>query len=253
MLCPARLSYGCIDQATWCHAFAANDRTQVPTVLPSFRLIAATFLCSFLIAFVGLRLAATSRVGSETTGVASNPLPLQLTGADAAADMRRLDRNAPVVFDLRFGVGATAPASVPSGLTLHAIDRAKRESGIDFPEQPAVTPPAPAPEPLEPNIEAKPEPKIEIAALPEPTVAAADAPPPPPGPSAAIAAIESQPDADVESVGSTEPTSVVKAASAKPAVAKRKVVKKKVVKRTRAKQAQTDPQAAVPFADPFQR
>ena len=53
-------------------------------MLPSFRLIAATFLCSFLIAFVGLRLAATSRVASETTG-ASTPLQLQLTGADAAS------------------------------------------------------------------------------------------------------------------------------------------------------------------------
>ena len=147
MLCPARLRYGCVARATWCHAFAANDRTQVPKVLPSFRLIAATFLCSFLIVFVGLRMAATSRVASETTG-ASNALPLQLTGADASADMRRLDRNAPVVFDLRFAVGAMPPASVPSGLTLHAIERAKRESGIDFPEQPAVIPPVAAPEPV---------------------------------------------------------------------------------------------------------
>jgi type IV secretory pathway VirB10-like protein len=216
-------------------------------VLPSFRLIAATFLCSFLIVFVSLRLAGTSRVAGETNGLASNPLQLQLTGADAAADMRRLDRNAPVLFDLRFAVGATSPSSVPSGLTLHAIDRAKRESGIDFPEQVAAAPAA-KPEPLEPAIEVKREPKIEVAALPEPTAAAADAPPPPPGPSAAVAALESK--ADVESVGSTEPANVVKAANAKPVVAKRKAVKRKVMKRARAKQAaQTDPNA--PVFNPF--
>lgn len=226
-------------------------------MLPSFRLIAATFLCSFLIVFVGLRLAATSRVASETTGT-SNALPLQLTGADASADMRRLDRNAPVVFDLRFAVGAMPPASVPSGLTLHAIDRAKRESGIDFPEQPAVIPPAAAPEPIveatpEPKseLEFKPEPKIEIAALPEPTAATADEPPPPPGPPAALAALETN-SPDVESVGSTQAASAEPAVK-KPAVAKRKAAKRKSVKRARARQAQAKDTAIVPFPDPFQR
>lgn len=212
-------------------------------MLPSFRLIAATFLCSFLIVFVGLRLAATSRVASETTG-ASNVLPLQLTGADASADMRRFDRNAPAGFDLRFAVGATSPISVPSGLTLHAIERAKRESGIDFPEQPAVATPAAPPEP---DIEAKPEPKVEVAALPEPAAATADALPPPPGPPAALAALETN-SPDVESVGSTQAAStepVVK----KPAVAKRKAVKRKVMKRARAKQAATD--ASAPAFNPF--
>lgn len=230
-------------------------------MLPSFRLIAATFLCSFFIVFVGLRLAATSRVASETTG-ASNMLQLQLTGADAGAEMRRLDRNAPVVFDLRFAVGAMPPASVPSGLTLHAIDRAKRESGIDFPEQPAVVPPAAAPEPVveatpEPQSEfefkpePKPEPKIEIAALPEPTAATADEPPPPPGPPAALAALETN-SPDVESVGSTQAASAEPAVK-KPAAAKRKAAKRKAVKRARARQAQANDTAIAPFADPFQR
>lgn len=163
--------------------------------------------------------------------------------------MRRIDRDAPVVFDLRFAVGATTPASVPSGLTLHAIDRAKRESGIDFPEQPVAMPPVVEPEPLEPAAEAKPEPKIEVAALPEPSAAAADAPPPPPGPPKAIAAIEAT--TDVESVGSTEPVSVVNAATAKPVVAKAKPkAKKKVVRRARARQAdQTD--LSAPVFNPF--
>ena len=212
-------------------------------MLPSFRLIAATFLCSFLIAFVGLRLAATSRVASETTG-ASTPLQLQLTGADAASDLRRLDRNAPVVFDLRFAVGATAPAAVPSGLTLHAIDRAKRESGTDFPAQPTDAAPA-----ATSGTEIKPEPEIQIAALPEPTAAAADAPPPPPGPPPALAALETN-SPDVESVGSTQPV-VSKLAVKKPAaVAKRKAAKRKVVTRTRIKQAaQTD--LSAPVFNPF--
>jgi hypothetical protein len=217
-------------------------------VLPSFRLIAATFLCSFLIVFVGLRVIATSHVSQETAGRASNALPLQLTGADAGADLRRVDRNAPAVFDMRFAMGATAPSSVPSGLTMHAIDRAKRESGLDFPERVAA-PPAIEPEKLDANIEAKPEPKIEVAALPEPVAAAADTPPPP-GPPAALAALETN-SPDVESVGTTQAASgapVVK----KSAVAKRKVAKRKLVKRARAKQAQTTQPTVVPFPDPFQ-
>jgi hypothetical protein len=218
-------------------------------VLPSFRLIAATFLCSFLIVFVGLRVLATSHVTQETAGRASNALPLQLTGMDAGADLRRVDRNAPAVFDLRFAMGAMAPSSVPSGLTMHAIDRAKRESGLDFPEQ-VVAPPAIEPDQLDVNIEAKPEPKIEVAALPEPIAAAADTPPPPPGPPAALAALETN-SPDVESVGTTQAASgapVVK----KSAVAKRKAAKRKLVKRARAKQAQTTQPAIVPFPDPFQ-
>ena len=136
-------------------------------MLPSLRLIAATFLCSFLIVFVGIRLAATSRVAHENAGRATTALPLQLTGADAAADMRRIGSDAPVMFDLRFAMGATAPASVPSGLTMHALDRAKRESGFELRPPETKT---------EAQVELKPETKIEVAALPEPSSAAADAP-----------------------------------------------------------------------------
>ena len=162
-------------------------------MLPSLRLIAATFLCSFLIVFVGIRLAATSRVAHENAGRATTALPLQLTGADAAADMRRIDSDAPVMFDLRFAMGATEPASVPSGLTMHALDRTKRESGFELRPPETKT---------EAQVEPKPETKIEVAALPEPSSAAADAPPPPPGPPPAVAALETA--TDVESVGTTE-------------------------------------------------
>jgi hypothetical protein len=142
---------------------------------------------------------------------------------------------------------------VPSGLTLHAIDRAKRESGIEFPAQTEVTPPAAAHEPLEPNIEAKPEPKIEVAALPEPAAAAADAPPPPAGPPPALAALETN-SPDVENVGSTQADSAEPAATKAAAATKRKALKRKAVKRARTKQAQTAaPPEVVPFPDPFQR
>jgi hypothetical protein len=206
-------------------------------VLPSFRLIVATFLCSFLIAFFGLRMAVTPRFSTDTAGRPAAPLPLQLTGADAGADMRRVDGNAPVVFDLRFAMGATAPTSVPSGLTLHAIDRAKRESGFDVPVQAEAT---------EPAVSARNEPRIEVAALPEPSAATADAPPPTPGPPAAIAAIETMP--DVENVGTTQaaPEHVVK----KRIVAVKAKPKKKVVRRARTKQAaQSD--LSSPVFNPF--
>lgn len=185
-------------------------------------------------------MAVTPRFATDTTGRPA-PLPLQLTGADAAADMRRIDGNAPVVFDLRFAMGATTPSSVPSGLTLHAIDRAKRESGFDVPEAPAVQAEA-----AEPAAPARNETRIEIAALPEPSAATADAPSPPPGPPAALAAIETMP--DVENVGTTQaaPEHVAKkrivAAKAKP--------RKKVARRARTKQsAQSD--LSAPVFNPF--
>jgi type IV secretory pathway VirB10-like protein len=211
----------------------------VPTVLPSLRLIAATFLCSFLIVFVGIRLAATSRVAHENAGRATTALPLQLTGADAAADMRRIGSDAPVMFDLRFAMGATAPASVPSGLTMHALDRAKRESGFELRPPETKT---------EAQVEPKPETKIEVAALPEPSSAAADAPPPPPGPPPAVAALETA--TDVESVGTTE-SAATKPVPKKPAVAAKRKVKKKVVRqRARTKQAaQID--LSAPVFNPF--
>lgn len=208
-------------------------------MLPSLRLIAATFLCSFLIVFVGIRLAATSRVAHENAGRATTALPLQLTGADAAADMRRIGSDAPVMFDLRFAMGATAPASVPSGLTMHALDRAKRESGFELRPPETKT---------EAQVEPKPETKIEVAALPEPSSAAADAPPPPPGPPPAVAALETA--TDVESVGTTE-SAATKPVPKKPAVAAKRKVKKKVVRqRARTKQAaQID--LSAPVFNPF--
>ena len=208
-------------------------------MLPSLRLIAATFLCSFLIVFVGIRLAATSRVAHENAGRATTALPLQLTGADAAADMRRIGSDAPVMFDLRFAMGATAPASVPSGLTMHALDRTKRESGFELRPPETKT---------EAQVEPKPETKIEVAALPEPSSAAADAPPPPPGPPPAVAALETA--TDVESVGTTE-SAATKPVPKKPAVAAKRKVKKKVVRqRARTKQAaQID--LSAPVFNPF--
>ena len=208
-------------------------------MLPSLRLIAATFLCSFLIVFVGIRLAATSRVAHENAGRATTALPLQLTGADAAADMRRIGSDAPVMFDLRFAMGATAPASVPSGLTMHALDRTKRESGFELRPPETKT---------EAQVEPKPETKIEVAALPEPSSAAADAPPPPPGPPPAVAALETA--TDVESVGTTE-SAATKPVPKKPAVAPKRKVKKKVVRqRARTKQAaQVD--LSAPVFNPF--
>jgi hypothetical protein len=91
-------------------------------MLPSFRLIAATFLCGFVVVFAGLRLAASLNVIHESLPVmAAHAAPMPVAPA-ADREARRSASSVPVMYDLRFAVNAISPTlvrNVPS-----AIDRA---------------------------------------------------------------------------------------------------------------------------------
>ena len=73
-------------------------------MLPSFRLIAATFLCGFVVVFAGLRLAASLNDIHEGLPVmAAHAAPVSITPAADHEDGRGLS-SVPVMFDLRFAV-----------------------------------------------------------------------------------------------------------------------------------------------------
>jgi hypothetical protein len=124
-------------------------------MLPSFRLIGATFLCSFFVVFVGLRMAASLNDIHEGLPVmAAHAAPMTVTPA-ADRDARRGASSVPVMYDLRFAVAPVSPILVRSAPTL--IER-------PVPQLPlAILPPdIPVQEAAEP------------AAQPEATVAAID-------------------------------------------------------------------------------
>ncbi len=124
-------------------------------MLPSFRLIGATFLCSFFVVFVGLRMAASLNDIHEGLPVmAAHAAPMTVAPA-ADRDARRGASSVPVMYDLRFAVAPVSPILVRSAPTL--IER-------PVPQLPlAILPPdLPVQEAAEP------------AAQPEATVAAID-------------------------------------------------------------------------------
>src|SRR4029079_14197260 len=85
-------------------------------MLPSIRLIAATFFCGFLVVFAGLRLAASLNDFHEGLPVMAAPAaPLSLAPA-ADREIRRGVSAVPVIYDLRFAVVSAPPvlmAAVP--------------------------------------------------------------------------------------------------------------------------------------------
>jgi hypothetical protein len=87
-------------------------------MLPSFRLIAATFFCSFLVVFVGLRMAASLNDLHEGLPVmAAHAAPVPVTPA-ADREARRGASAVPVMYDLRFAVTPVSPILVRSTPTL---------------------------------------------------------------------------------------------------------------------------------------
>ena len=79
-------------------------------MLPSFRLIAATFLCGFFVVFAGLRLAASLNDIHEGLPVMSaHAAPVSITPA-ADREARRGLSSVPVMYDLRFAVSTVADA-----------------------------------------------------------------------------------------------------------------------------------------------
>ena len=81
-------------------------------MLPSFRLIAATFLCGFVVVFAGLRLAASLNDIHESAPVmAAHAAPTSMAPA-ADREVRRGLSSVPVMYDLRFAVSTVSPALV---------------------------------------------------------------------------------------------------------------------------------------------
>lgn len=90
-------------------------------MLPSFRLIAVTFLCGFVVVFAGLRLAASLNDIHEGLPVmAAHAAPVAI--ADIT-DQRRGSAAAPM-YDLRFAVRSALQAPTPVNVTALVIDRA---------------------------------------------------------------------------------------------------------------------------------
>ncbi len=82
----------------------AGAGIEVSGMLPSFRLIAATFLCGFVVVFAGLRLAVSLNDIHEGLPVmAAHAAPVSIAPA-ADPEMRRGLAAAPVMYDLRFAV-----------------------------------------------------------------------------------------------------------------------------------------------------
>ena len=81
-------------------------------MLPSFRLIAATFLCGFFVVFAGLRLAASLNDIHEGLPVlAAHAAPVSITPV-ADREARRGLAAVPVMFDMRFVISTVAPTLV---------------------------------------------------------------------------------------------------------------------------------------------
>jgi hypothetical protein len=81
-------------------------------MLPSFRLIAATFLCGFVVMFAGLRMAASLNDIHEALPVmAAHAAPISVSPS-ADREARRGVSSVPVMYDLRFAVSPASPTLV---------------------------------------------------------------------------------------------------------------------------------------------
>ena len=87
-------------------------------MLPSFRLIAATFFCGFLVVFAGLRLAASLNDMHEGLPVMAAHAAAIPAEPAADRDARRAASSVPVMYDLRFAVTPVSPTLVRSGPTI---------------------------------------------------------------------------------------------------------------------------------------
>jgi hypothetical protein len=90
-------------------------------MLPSVRLIAITFCCGFIVVFAGLRLATSvNGLHKAMPVMAAHAAPVTV-GAIADRDLRRGQSAVPVMYDMRFAVGAAVPASAGSQPTIDRV------------------------------------------------------------------------------------------------------------------------------------
>lgn len=112
-------------------------------VLPSFRLMATTFLCGFALVYAGLRLVAPGMaLGTEPAGLTG--VTVQRTAA-GLAEWRQAEQSLPAIFDLRFAPGEMPAVPVPASIADHAAERAAEVAPAPMPLPdlvPAADPPA---------------------------------------------------------------------------------------------------------------
>ena len=186
-------------------------------MLPSFRLIAATFLCGFVVIFAGLRMAVSLNDIHEGLPVTAAHAALVSVTPAADSEVRRGLAAVPVMYDLRFAVGTVSPAVVRVAPTV--FDRPAPALAIILPqdlvgqslieqnlvEQSLVEQDLAKQDLAEPAKET-PEPERTVAAIqPDAPVTAAsdapilDAPPEAPKPETpTVAAVETQAIPDLE-------------------------------------------------------
>jgi hypothetical protein len=87
-------------------------------MLPSFRLIAATFLCGFVVVFAGLRMAVSLNVIHEGLPVMSGHTAPVSAAPAADSEARRGLAAVPVMYDLRFAVSTVSPIVVRAAPTV---------------------------------------------------------------------------------------------------------------------------------------
>jgi hypothetical protein len=230
-------------------------------MLPSFRMIAMTFLCGFAVVFAGLRVASSLNdihEGLPVTAAYAAPAP-----AEVAADpeMRRGRSAVPVIYDMRFVVSAASAAPTLVNLTppldlsppvmAPIIAKVTREE----------LPPPPEASPGKARSEPKPEPAAAVAAIPQQSPpetsapASFDIPLPDPAPvdltpSPITVAPAETPPAKAAAVEPAATIAPAPAAKAKPALrARSKTVRKKRV-RTARRAAKSDP-SGNSFSSPF--
>ncbi|MEX2035785.1 MAG: hypothetical protein WEA28_11390, partial [Xanthobacteraceae bacterium] len=131
-------------------------------MLPGFRLIAATFLCGFVLVFAGLRLATSIHsMHAAFPVMAAHAAPAPTTGAP---DWPSVPAAAPMLYDLRFVASATAPMTV--SLRPQYIDRLAPVAIPVVIEEMAREPAAPV-QPTEPQSPSASQTAPEAAAQPE--------------------------------------------------------------------------------------
>lgn len=237
-------------------------------MLPSFRLIAVTFLCGFIVVFAGLRLAnSLNDIHEGLPVMAADAAPVAIAEA-ADREPRRGPAAAPTIYDWRFAIrtaSQTSAAAPPVSMTALLMDRAAPlvvhlplpiapEEMASTPAEPADTVAALGPEPV-----AAAEPAPETPKADAPLIAAVDTAAPAgeaetpreaaPAPAAVQAAADLSP---VGSVPAAEPPEMPVAGSAansqtaKPAP--RAAVHKK---RVRVARAAARPRSSFAATDPF--
>jgi hypothetical protein len=191
-------------------------------MLPSFRLIAATFLCGFFVVFAGLRLAASLNDIHEGLPVlAAHAAPVSITPV-ADREARRGLAAVPVMYDLRFAIGTVAPTLVRLPPTV--LDQPSPPLSIVPPEDVDRESSLNAAPDAEPGKEAikQAEPETTVAAIPPAapvipeSAVVPDAPALPEAPAVAAIDARASPDTAADRPAAETPTPVTQATANEP-------------------------------------